>query len=194
MSCFWNLTQIFNVKSAEVKHQSRHSQSSKLLINSKVIEKVTSFCYLGDFIGQHGRYFDVTTARIRFAWKKFRELLPILACRGLSLYHVCVASYCVPLKRVLQHRKMSPVSIAMIWWWKDGCYTKLTDMIPPDELRSWLGLCSIENVLRHTERSSFVRSSSTYGSRHMAKKGGQDNHGSNPRGRPKKDLVGMHKK
>ena len=28
------------------------------------------------------------------------------------------------------------------------CYTKLTDKIPSDEVRSRLGLCSIENVLR----------------------------------------------
>ena len=38
----------------------------------------------------------------------------------------------------------------------------LTDKIPSDELRSGLGLCNIENV------------SSTYESRHMAKKDGKN--------------------
>ena len=42
------------------------------------------------------------------------------------------------------------------------CSTNLTDKIPSDELRSGLGLCNIENK------------SSTYESRHMAKKDGKD--------------------
>ena len=45
----------------------------------------SSFCYLGDFVGQCGGCFDATIARIRSAWKRFRDLLPILTCRGLSL-------------------------------------------------------------------------------------------------------------
>ena len=69
-----------------------------LVINGEEIEKVSSFCYLGDLVGQHGECFDATTARIRSAWKKFRDLLPILTCRGLSLksrgyaYNACLRS------------------------------------------------------------------------------------------------------
>ena len=44
--------------------------SEPVVISDEEIEKVSSFCYLGDFIGQHGGCFDVTTARIRSAWKK----------------------------------------------------------------------------------------------------------------------------
>ena len=54
-------------------------------INGEQIEKVRSFCYLDDLIGQRGGCFDATTFRIRSAWKKFRELLLFLTCRGLSL-------------------------------------------------------------------------------------------------------------
>ena len=43
-------------------------------INGEEIKKVRSFCYLSDFTGQRGGCFSVTTARIRPAWKKFREL------------------------------------------------------------------------------------------------------------------------
>ena len=52
-------------------------------------------------------------------------------------------------------------------------YPKLADKIPSDKPRSLLGLCSIENVLRWA--FSLVWSSATYGSRHMAKNGRQDN-------------------
>ena len=54
-------------------------------INGEQIKKVRSFCYLDDLIGQRGGCFDATTFRIRSAWKKFRELLLFLTCRGLSL-------------------------------------------------------------------------------------------------------------
>ena len=69
-----------------------------VVINGEEIEKVSSFYYLCDFIGQRGGCFDATTARTRSAWKKSRDLLPILTRRGLSLnscdyaYNVCVQS------------------------------------------------------------------------------------------------------
>ena len=52
--------------------------SEPVIVNGEEIEKVSSFCYLGDFVGQRGGCFDATTARIRSARKKFRDLLPIL--------------------------------------------------------------------------------------------------------------------
>ena len=69
-----------------------------VVINGEEIKKVSSFCYLDDFVGQHGGCFDATTVRIGSAWKKFRDLLPILTCRGFSLkscgyaYNACVRS------------------------------------------------------------------------------------------------------
>ena len=53
------------------------SDIEPVVINGEKIQKVSSFCYLGDFVGQNGGCFDATTARIRLAWKKFRHLLPI---------------------------------------------------------------------------------------------------------------------
>ena len=72
--------------------------SEPVLINDEEIGKVSSFCYLGDLVGQRGGCFDATTTRIKSAWKKFRELLPILTCRGLFLksrgyaFNACVRS------------------------------------------------------------------------------------------------------
>ena len=99
---------------------SNASIPDSVVINGEEIEKVSSFCYLGDFVGQCGGCFDATTARIRSAWKTFRDLLPILTCRGLlrvvvmPTVHVCVVFCCTPVKRGPQHRKMSLVLIAMI--------------------------------------------------------------------------------
>ena len=47
-----------------------------VVISDEEIEKVSSFCYLDDFVGQRGGCFDAITARIRSAWKKFRDLFP----------------------------------------------------------------------------------------------------------------------
>ena len=94
--------------------------SKPVVINSEEIEKVSSFYYLGDFFGQRGGCFDATTARIRSAWRKFKDRLPILTCCGLFLksrghaYNACVRSVLLPVKRGLQHRKMSLILTTMI--------------------------------------------------------------------------------
>ena len=59
-------------------------------------EVVSSFCYLGDFLSAGGGCELSIATRIRSAWKKFRELLPILTCKSISLksrgkvYSACV--------------------------------------------------------------------------------------------------------
>lgn len=74
------------------------NQATSIKVGDDDIEVVQSFCYLGDMISQRGDCFDATTARIRSSWKKFRELLPILTCSGISLcnrgrvYNACVRS------------------------------------------------------------------------------------------------------
>ena len=54
------------------------SESEPVVFNGEEIEKVSSFCYLGDFVEKRGGCFHATTARIRSSWKKFRDPLPIL--------------------------------------------------------------------------------------------------------------------
>ena len=57
---------------------------------------VDSFCYLGDRISSAGGCSESIAGRIRIGWAKFRELLPLLASKGLSLrvkgrlYDACV--------------------------------------------------------------------------------------------------------
>jgi len=46
--------------------------------NGISLEKVDKFCYLGDVLDADGGCDSAITARVRSAWKKFREYLTIL--------------------------------------------------------------------------------------------------------------------
>ena len=62
------------------------------------LEVVASFCYLGDMLSAGGGCEIAVTTRVKTAWKKFRELLPVLTSRHLSyktrghVYSACVRS------------------------------------------------------------------------------------------------------
>jgi len=56
--------------------------------NGVSLEKVDKFCYLGDMLDADGGCDSAATkltTRVRSAWKKFREYLPILTGKGFSL-------------------------------------------------------------------------------------------------------------
>ena len=46
---------------------------------------VDSFCYLGDTISGGGGCTEAAVARSRSGWGKFKEMLPVLTCKSLSL-------------------------------------------------------------------------------------------------------------
>ena len=48
------------------------------------LEVVASFCYLGDMLSAAGGCELSTTTRVKNAWKKFKDLLPVLPSRHLS--------------------------------------------------------------------------------------------------------------
>ena len=62
------------------------------------LEVVASFCYLGDMLSAAGGCELSTTTRVKTAWKKFKDLLPVLFSRHLSfktrgrVYSSCVPS------------------------------------------------------------------------------------------------------
>ena len=65
----------------------------------EVVTVVASFCYLGDMLSAGGGYEIAITTRVKTtAWKKFRELLPVLTSRHLSyktrghVYSSCLRS------------------------------------------------------------------------------------------------------
>ena len=62
------------------------------------LEVVASFCYLGDMLSAGGGCEITLTTRVKTAWKKVRELLPVLTSRHLSyktrghVYSSCMRS------------------------------------------------------------------------------------------------------
>ena len=60
------------------------------------LEVVASFCYLGDMLSAAGGCELSTTTHVKTAWKKFKELLPVLSSRHLSFKtHGRVYSSCM---------------------------------------------------------------------------------------------------
>jgi len=49
------------------------------------LEVVDKFCYLGDMLSADGDADAAVEARIRIGWNKFRQLLPLLTSRDISL-------------------------------------------------------------------------------------------------------------
>ena len=61
------------------------------------LEVVDKFCYLGDMLDAGGGAESSTVTRVISGWKKFRELLPLLTTKAISLkvkelYAACIRS------------------------------------------------------------------------------------------------------
>ena len=71
---------------------------SEVQVGPDKLEVIASFCYLGDMLSAGGGCEMAVTTRVKTAWKKFRELLPVLTSRHLSyktrghVYSSCVRS------------------------------------------------------------------------------------------------------
>ena len=71
---------------------------SEVMVDNDSLEVVDSFCYLGDMLSAGGGCELSSTVRVKSAWKKFRELLPVLTSRSIPLitrgrvYSSCVRS------------------------------------------------------------------------------------------------------
>ena len=59
--------------------------STQVHVGEDTFEAVPTFQYVGDVIGESCGCVDATCARITAAWKSFRQLLPIITNRGISL-------------------------------------------------------------------------------------------------------------
>ena len=68
------------------------------LENREVLEVVRKFCYLGDTLNREGGSRLASIPRLRYGWKKFRELSSILTSKNVALrlkgkvYGACVQS------------------------------------------------------------------------------------------------------
>ena len=136
------------------------------------LEVVASFCYLDDMLSAGGGYEITGTTHVKTAWKKFRELLPVLTSRHLSyktrghVYSSCVrsamlhASETWPLTKTNLQR-LQRNDRAMI---RHICSIKPEDVatVMSSELLAKLQLEDLDLILRerrlhwfgHVERSS----------------------------------------
>ena len=98
-SSAWKRTLTTDVHSARELHAPLDGRPQKeVQVGPDKLEVVASFCYLGDMLSAAGGCELSTTTRVKTAWKKFKDLLPVLSSRHLSfktrgrVYSFCVWS------------------------------------------------------------------------------------------------------
>ena len=164
-------------------------------MQDKKLDVVDSFCYLGDTIGAGGGCNLSVITRIRSAWGKFQELLPILTSHALSyitrgqIYSTYIgtvllyASECwAPNVNDLLYLQCN--DRAMIRW---KCNVRLKDHISSDSLLRKLDINNIQTLLRYNRLHWFghvVRNDGCINSITEFEVDGQRG-----RGRPKKDTI-----
>jgi len=117
---------------------------------------VDKFCYLGDMLSVDRDADAAVEARIRIGWNKFRQLVPLLTNKDVSLimrgrlYNSCVRSSMLHGSETWPVRKENVVALQreemrMVRWM---CGIKLNDRFPSKDLRDRLGIDDIVLVLQ----------------------------------------------
>ena len=88
------------------------------------LEVVASFCYLGGMLSAAGGCELSTTTRVKTAWKKFKDLLPVLSSRHLSIktwpsVQLLCAEHNAPCQLDLAIDKAKPPVSAAKWQGND---------------------------------------------------------------------------
>ena len=108
------------------------------------LEVVDKFCYLGDMLDAGGGAESSNVTRVRSGWEKFRELLPLLTTKAISLkvkgelYAACIRSVMLygretwPIK-VEESQRLHHNEMSMIRWM---CGVTMRDRYHFEELRA----------------------------------------------------------
>ena len=118
---------------------------------SASLEVVDKFCYLGDMLSVDGDADAAVEARIQTGWNKFRQLVPLLTNRDISLirrgrlYSSCVWSSILHGSETWPVRKENEVALQraemrMVRWMSN---VKVKDRVPSKELTERLGIDDI---------------------------------------------------
>jgi len=118
------------------------------IVASANLELVDKFCYLGDMLNVDGDADAAVETRIWIWWNKFRQLVPLLINKDISLimtgrlYSSCVWSSMLHGNETWPLRKENEVALQlaemrMVRWM---CGIKLQDRVPRKGLREGLGL------------------------------------------------------
>lgn len=173
------------------------------LSNGAVLDIVDSFCYLGDTLDAGGGCEASITARVRAAWGKFRQLLPLLTSRGLSqttrgkIYNTYIRPVLLYASEswaptVSNIAKLQRNDRSMTRW---ICNIKLSDNISSSSILEKLGIADISLSISRNRLRWFGHVYRSTGSINDVMNLAID--GSRGRGRPKKtwaDCVKADKK
>ena len=133
------------------------SNEERFMVDGELsLEKVNRFCYLGEMLSQDGDVNAAVVARIRCAWKKFRELSPILTAKKVALkvkgkiYVSCVRScmlYGSETWAVKEEQvsKLQRTEMRMIRWMSG---VSLMEMKRSSDLRERMDVEPIDSVMR----------------------------------------------
>ena len=120
------------------------------------LEVVDKFCYVGDMLSVDGDADAAAEAKIRIGWNKFRQLVPLLTNRDISLirtgrlYSSCVPSSMLHGSETWPVRKENEVALQraemrMVRWM---CNVKVKDRVPSTALTERLGIDDIILILQ----------------------------------------------
>jgi len=82
-SPFTNPT-VYHLSQSSAKFTGTRRASVDIDVNAN-LELVDKFCYLGDMLSEDGDADAAVENRIRIAWNKFRQLVPLLTNNNISL-------------------------------------------------------------------------------------------------------------
>jgi len=135
-----------------------------------VIERVESYCYLGDVLNNDGDVKSAIVARIRNGWKKFKDLSPILTDKKVSLhlkgklYQSCVRPCMIYASETwaFKQEDLNRLVRAERQMVRSMCNVSLMDRKSSSVLLDMLGINTMEEVIRcgrlrwfgHVERKS----------------------------------------
>ena len=164
----------------------------EVIIGNDKFEAVHSFRYLDDSTGQSGSCFEATTDTVRAAWKNFHSLLPVLTNSRTSLnvkgYNACIRSVLLCASetwavKIDDIHRIVRNDNAMVTW---ICSAKLCEKIPLSDLRTRMGISSIEDIIRYNRFRCFGHLQRMDEEKWRRKILNFEVNGSYPRGRPRK--------
>ena len=131
------------------------NNEEKVMLAGSNLEVVDKFCYLGDMLDAGDGTESSTVTRVRSGWKKFRELLPLLTTKAISLkvkgelYAACVRSVMLYgsetwLIKVEESQRLHRNEMSMIPWM---CGVTMRDRYPCEELQARVGVKPIVDVM-----------------------------------------------
>ena len=175
----------------------REMGEGKIKLMRSDVEKVSKFCYLGDVLESGGGCDAAVKARVRAAWKKWREHGALLVRKQIPLdvrmrvYEACVRSVmlygCENWAVKVEHvRMVEAAEMRMLRWM---CGVRWEDRVSNEEVRWRAGVFRIEEEMRCRRLRWFG---------HVMRKSDEDKvkqcmlmevEGARPRGRPRKRWM-----